>query len=68
MTTQVGSAVAMYGAYSRLGAVDHGAGLESLDRYTTWDSLGRHSTISGKQLGYTSTSSVGFCYVYITTH
>ena len=45
MTTQVGSAVARYGAYSRLGVVDHGRG--SLDRSAAWDSLGRHSTTSG---------------------
>jgi len=48
MTTQVGSAVARYGAYTRLGAVDHAGAYGSLDRSAAWDSLGRHSTISGK--------------------
>ena len=45
MTTQVGSAVARYGAYSRLGAMDQ----SSLGRSAAaaWDSLGRHSTVSG---------------------
>jgi len=47
MTTQVGSAVAKYGTYGRLGATDHGAALGSMDRSAAWDSLGRHSTISG---------------------
>ena len=43
MTTHVGSAVAQYGTFRRLGLADHG----SLDRSTAWDSLGRHSTVSG---------------------
>jgi len=47
MTTQVGSAVAKYGTYTRLGVADHGMGFGSLDRSAAWDSLGRHSTISG---------------------
>jgi len=57
MTTQVGSAVARYGAYSRLGAVDHGCG--SLDRSAAWDSLGRHSTISGNYLNHRWRDSIG---------
>jgi len=47
MTTQVGSAVAKYGTYTKLGVADHGTGFGSLDRSAAWDSLGRHSTISG---------------------
>ena len=47
MTTQVGSAVAKYGAYGRLGVADQGTMFGSLDRSAAWDSLGRHSTISG---------------------
>ena len=47
MTTQVGSAVAKYGAYGRLGMADQGGLFGSMDRSAAWDSLGRHSTISG---------------------
>ena len=67
MTTQVGSAVAKYGAYSRLGVTDHGAAFGSLDRSAAWDSLGRHSTISGRLLPTHKCTKHQFIYLLTAT-